>query len=159
MITDKCQREPVGMRDPAAGPAAANFYESLIFQLVQSISDIFAGDAVGHELGMGHDQLAVLKCCVGGVLDDDAKEGAAGIGAQCRESRRFQQLDRQPLPAKAAVIAAAGRRGMFAHHRPRLSGTGAAFVSRVEFHHQPLPPVAGRSFGKTPALLDREFSS
>jgi hypothetical protein len=117
MVTDKSQREPVGMRDTAARPAAANFYQPLIFELIDCIGHIFAGHAVRHELRMGHDKLAVFQGGVRRVLDDDAEEGAAGIRTQCREGRRFQQLNGEPLPAKATVIRPARRSGMRAHHR------------------------------------------
>ncbi|CAK05959.1 hypothetical protein RL0466 [Rhizobium johnstonii 3841] len=144
MVTDKSQREPVGMRDTTARPAAANFYQPLIFELIDRIGHIFAGHAVGHELRVGHDQLAVFQGSVGRVLDDDAEEGAAGVRTQGREGRRFQQLNGEPLPAKATVIRRARRSSMLAHHRPRLSLTGSAFVARVEFRHQPLARVVGR---------------
>ncbi|MCH4548379.1 hypothetical protein MK632_21815 [Rhizobium changzhiense] len=163
VITDKGQRESVGMRDTAARPAAANFYQPLIFELIDRIGHIFAGHAVRHELRMGHDQLAVFQGGVGRVLDDDAEEGAAGIRTQCGEGRGFQQLNRQSLPAKATVVAPAffrsGRSSMLAHHRPRLARIGSALVTRVEFRHQPLAPVASRSFGNLPVLRDRQFCS
>ncbi|MBB4524615.1 UNVERIFIED_ORG: hypothetical protein M2435_004611 [Rhizobium sophorae] len=144
MVTDKSQREPVGMRDTTARPAAANFYQPLIFELIDCIGHIFAGHAVRHELRMGHDKLAVFQGGVRRMLDDDAEEGAAGIRTQCREGGRFQQLNGESLPAKATVIRPSRRSGMLAHHRPRLSLTGSAFVARVEFRHQPLARVVDR---------------
>ena len=82
MVTDKGQREEVRMRDTAARPTAANLDEALIVQLVEGIGHIFAGDAVRDELRMGDDKPAICQGRVGGVLDDDAEEGAAGIRAQ-----------------------------------------------------------------------------
>ncbi len=82
MVTDKRQREDIRMRDTAARPAAANLDETLIVQFVEGIGHIFAGDAVGDELRVGHDKPAICQGGVRGVLDDDAEEGAAGIGAQ-----------------------------------------------------------------------------
>lgn len=82
MVTDKSQREEVRMRNTAARPAAANLDEALIFQLVEGIGHIFAGDAVGDELRVSHDKPAIFQGGVRGVLDDDAEKGAAGIRAQ-----------------------------------------------------------------------------
>ncbi|EJC69200.1 hypothetical protein Rleg5DRAFT_4983 [Rhizobium leguminosarum bv. viciae WSM1455] len=158
MVADKSQREPVGMRDTATRPAAANFYQPLIFEFIDRIGHIFAGHAVRHELRMGHDKLAVFQGGVRRVLDDDAEEGAAGVRTQGRKGRGFQQLNGQPLPAKTAVIRRARRSGMLAHHRPRLSLTGSALVARVEFNHQPLARVVGRYPSALHSLL-RELRS